>query len=187
MKDKIMAAAIALFARYGYKKTTVDDIAGELHMSKGNIYRYFRNKEDLYHQTVGSVLDGWRAYVQGEIEGLSDPLQKLRAMAMVAITYPERNPDFLQIALQDPAIFSVSEKRDNYRPVNKPAEDLLRSVLRQGIEAGVFREVDLDYTTELVFSIYMMHLIKIYGNGEGERGIHMYQFCIDLIVNGLKR
>jgi AcrR family transcriptional regulator len=63
VKDQIMAAAISLFARYGYKKTTIDDIAHELHIAKANIYRHFTNKEDLYHQAVSSVLDAWRAYV----------------------------------------------------------------------------------------------------------------------------
>jgi AcrR family transcriptional regulator len=55
MKNEIMAAAISLFARYGYKKTTIDDIAHELHIAKANIYRYFEGKEDLYHQAVSNV------------------------------------------------------------------------------------------------------------------------------------
>jgi AcrR family transcriptional regulator len=59
MKEQIMAAAISLFARYGYKKTTIDDIARELHIAKANIYRHFANKEDLYHQAVSSVLDAY--------------------------------------------------------------------------------------------------------------------------------
>jgi AcrR family transcriptional regulator len=185
MKDQIMTAAISLFARYGYKKTTIDDIAHELRIAKANIYRYFVNKEDLYHQAVSSVLDAWRAFVEEKIGCVSGPVEKFRCMSEIAIHYPVSNPDFCNILLQDPDIFSLSDNRDSYRSVNRPAEQLLRSVLSAGVSEGVFRDVNIEYTTELLFSIYMMHLIKIYGQGEGERGIEMYLFCTDLILRGL--
>lgn len=187
MKKDIMAAAISLFARYGYKKTTIDDIASELHIAKANIYRHFENKEDLYHQAVGSVLDGWRAFVQEKTGSISDPAERFRHMSDVAIHYPESNPDFCNILLNDPDIFALSDKQDSYLSVNKPAQDLLRSVLEEGVKKGVFRDVNIEYTTELLFSIYMMHLIKIYGQGEGERGKEMYAFCTDLVLLGLEK
>ena len=180
-----MAAAIRLFARYGYKKTTIDDIAGEMNMTKGNIYRYFINKEDLYHQAVSSVLDGWLQYVRLEAEKAPSPREKFRLVAETAIRYPENNTDFCSLVLQDPEIFAISRGQDNYRPVNSTAEQLLRSILEQGVAEGVFRELNLEYTTQLLFSVYMMCLIKIYGAGEGERGIEMYISSIDLMMNGL--
>lgn len=187
MKDEIMAAAITLFARYGYKKTTIDDIAHELHIAKANIYRYFTGKEQLYHEAVGSVLDVWRAFVQENISGVQDPAEKFRRMCEIAIHYPERNPDFCNILLQDADIFALSDKRDSYRSANKPAEDLLRGVLAEGVGKGVFRDINIEYITELLFSIYMMHLIKIYGQGEGGRGKEMYLYCTDLVLRGLKK
>lgn len=186
MKEKIMAAAILLFSKYGYKKTTVEEIAGALQMTKGSIYRYFINKEDLYHQVVSQLLNEWRSFVEKSIAADTDPLQKLRHMAEVAIHYPETNPDFCAIVLADPAIFSLSTCKDHYRASNGPAEDLLHSVLNDGIAAGVFRDLNIDYTTELLYSI-MMHLIKIYGNGEGQRGFAVYLHSMDLLLNGLKK
>ncbi len=187
MKEQIMAAAISLFARYGYKKTTIDDIARELHIAKANIYRHFANKEDLYHQAVSSVLDAWRAYVQEKISAVSDSAERFRHMSEIAIRYPKSNPDFCNILLNDPDIFSLSTRRDNYRSINKSAQDLLRGVLEEGVSKGVFRDVNIEYTTELLFSIYMMHLIKIYGHGEGDAGIEMYLYCTDLILRGLRK
>ncbi|MEA4896290.1 MAG: TetR/AcrR family transcriptional regulator [Oscillospiraceae bacterium] len=187
MKELIMSAAISMFAKYGYKKTTIDDIANELKMSKGNMYRYFINKEDLYHQAVTSVLDGWRNHVQQKVGLVEDPLEKFRVMAEVAIHYPEKNKDFCNIVLQDPEIFSISPKQDNYRPSNEPAEQMLKSILKQAVDRGVFRELNIDYTAELLFSVYMMYLIRIYGSGEGERGIELYMYSADLILNGLKK
>lgn len=46
--SQIMTAAAALFAKQGYKKTTVDEIVIEAGVSKGLFYHYFKNKQELY-------------------------------------------------------------------------------------------------------------------------------------------
>lgn len=45
---QIMTAAAALFARYGYKKTTIDEIVKAADISKGLFYHYYKNKAELY-------------------------------------------------------------------------------------------------------------------------------------------
>lgn len=187
MKEQILTAAISLFARYGYRKTTIDDIANELDIAKGSMYRYFVNKEDLYHQAVRDVLDNWRAHVQQKVSKVKDPMEQFKVMAQAAIHYPKSNQEFCHIVLQDPNIFSISNRQDRYRESNKPAEDMLKNILEEGVEFKAFRQVNIDHTTQLLFSIYMMYLIKIYGQGEGSQGLEMYESCMDLIINGLAR
>ena len=66
----IYEAALEVFAEYGFKKATLEDIAGQLGMTKGNLYRYARNKKDLYRNTVRYALLRW----QGRLNLLSrDP------------------------------------------------------------------------------------------------------------------
>lgn len=45
--ESILAAAERLFVRYGFKKTTIEDVASEAGVGKGTIYSYFRGKEEL--------------------------------------------------------------------------------------------------------------------------------------------
>ncbi len=45
--ESILAAAERLFVRYGFKKTTIEDVATEAGVGKGTIYSYFRGKEEL--------------------------------------------------------------------------------------------------------------------------------------------
>lgn len=49
---RILNAASDLFARYGFDKTTMDDIAQAAHVSKGAIYLHFRSKEDLFDALI---------------------------------------------------------------------------------------------------------------------------------------
>ena len=48
MEQQIQAAAGKLFLHYGFRKTSVDQIAREAGIGKGTIYNYFRNKEELF-------------------------------------------------------------------------------------------------------------------------------------------
>ena len=59
MEQQIQAAAGRLFLHYGYRKTSVDQIAREAGIGKGTIYNYFRNKEELF----GSCSRHWRNLV----------------------------------------------------------------------------------------------------------------------------
>jgi len=80
-EGKIFDAALKLFAQYGYKKTTLEDVAGECGMTPGNIYFYVKNKKDLYEKTVsnmvevksrGASLMGLTTYGNYSIEDLAD-------------------------------------------------------------------------------------------------------------------
>lgn len=64
MKDKIISKASDLFLKLGFKSVTMDDIAGEMCISKKTIYKYFCNKEvlieestELVHKTVHEVIN----------------------------------------------------------------------------------------------------------------------------------
>jgi AcrR family transcriptional regulator len=55
MKDKIISKASDLFLKLGFKSVTMDDIAGEMCISKKTIYKYFCNKEILIEETSAMV------------------------------------------------------------------------------------------------------------------------------------
>src|SRR5436190_14570990 len=47
-RSEILQAARKVFARRGYRATTVDDIAAEAKIAKGTLYLYFKSKEAIY-------------------------------------------------------------------------------------------------------------------------------------------
>jgi AcrR family transcriptional regulator len=49
IKNKIIESAIFTFSKYGYDKSRMDDIAITANLSKGTIYLYFKNKEELFN------------------------------------------------------------------------------------------------------------------------------------------
>jgi AcrR family transcriptional regulator len=49
IKNKIIESAISTFSKYGYDKSRMDDIAKTAKLSKGTLYLYFKNKEELFN------------------------------------------------------------------------------------------------------------------------------------------
>ena len=85
--DRILRSALRVFAQYGFKKATLDDIAADLGMTKGNLYRYARNKQDLYRATVASALERWQMRVRSAIEAQADPRIQFDTMCLTAVSY----------------------------------------------------------------------------------------------------
>ena len=51
-REKILSVASRLFGKYGFHKTTVDEIARAAHKAKGSVYYYFKSKEELFLAVV---------------------------------------------------------------------------------------------------------------------------------------
>ncbi len=54
MRSNIIEAAKELFAKFGYKKTTMEDIAIALRKGKSSLYYYFKNKEEIFQAVIES-------------------------------------------------------------------------------------------------------------------------------------
>lgn len=89
-RARIMSAARALFLERGFLRTTSDDIAAELGMSKATLYRMFRSKEDILRavvrETMAEILTGVESLIGDGSRGFVEKMAALfthlaRAMA----------------------------------------------------------------------------------------------------------
>jgi len=79
-KDKIIKTARHLFKHQGYKNTTMDDICNSSGVKRGNLYFYFKGKEDLAYAVIADAIEGEFPFLNRMTEHLSDPLAKVEAM-----------------------------------------------------------------------------------------------------------
>lgn len=186
-QHQIFRTALSLFSRYGYKKTTIEDVTSALGMTKSNLYFYVANKRDLYEQSVAHELTRWKDSVSQAVLETEDIKSKFTTMAVAAFQYLKDHHDFRRILIEDPTIFTLSSEEDRFSEINLKAKNLIKDILEQGVKQEVFIPIDLDHTTELLFSIYIMFLIKAYVKSEGTSSITMYEQGLKLILRGLSR
>ena len=137
---QILKSAAAAFRRLGYHGATVEEIAAALHMKKGNLYYYFRNKEEILFACHQYSLDRLHELLdEVEHSGVS-PEDKLRRLivAFVHTILDELHGTalFLDLEALAPAhLKAVIVRRDRF-------DRGIRKVLEEGIGAGVFAKGD---------------------------------------------
>ncbi|MBN1533267.1 MAG: TetR/AcrR family transcriptional regulator [Spirochaetes bacterium] len=184
-EKRILETALRLFAQYGYKKTTIEDVAGELGMTPGNIYFYVKNKKDLYEKTVGNALRHWRDSIAEAVLMEQGAKEKFRVMAERSFQYLRDNQELLAVISRDPDIFTVTPGEDRFYDINVGARGILRNILTQGVREKTFHAMDIEGATEFLFSVYMMLLIKAYVKPEGEGITTMFREGLKIISQGL--
>ncbi|MBN2213570.1 MAG: TetR/AcrR family transcriptional regulator [Bacteroidales bacterium] len=60
-RNLIVEAATKFFSRYGFRKTTMDEIARHIHKAKGVLYYYFKSKEELFNEVLKQELNHVKA------------------------------------------------------------------------------------------------------------------------------
>lgn len=137
---EILRSAAGAFRKHGYHGASMDLIARALRMTKGNLYYYFENKEDILYfchdYSLGLILD-----LLAQIEASAkSPEEKLRELiiAFVQMIIDELNGVALTLDLQPLSpvrLRKIIAKRDRF-------DRGIRDVLREGMKAGAFREGD---------------------------------------------
>jgi AcrR family transcriptional regulator len=73
-RDAILDAAITVFGRFGFKKTSVDDLAAAAHISKQGLYLHFSSKEEVFLAALKKYLDDGLDFVQKLLSRPGTPL-----------------------------------------------------------------------------------------------------------------
>jgi AcrR family transcriptional regulator len=78
IRSKIVSVAAKIFTRYGYKKTTMDEIAAACRKGKSSIYYYFISKEDIFRAVVEQEAEELKRDLFKEVLKIEDPIEQLR-------------------------------------------------------------------------------------------------------------
>jgi TetR/AcrR family transcriptional regulator len=137
---EILKSAAAAFRRRGYHGASVDEIASALEMTKGNLYYYFENKEEILYACHDYSLDVLLTLMD-EVRGDPSPAdEKLRRLilAFIHTMLDELQGTALTLdlqALSPPLLKRIIAKRDRF-------DRGLREIIQQGMNEGLFRGGD---------------------------------------------
>lgn len=148
-REKIIAAALDVFSRDGFRGATVDDIAAAADMSKPNLLYYFPSKESVYEALLKGLLTDWLAPLQ-ELDADGDPMVEIAAYIErkieLARDYPRESRLFANEMLRGAPILKDVLTSDLKHLVDGKA-----TVLRDWSNAGQIAKVD---PYHLIFAIW---------------------------------
>ncbi len=141
-RARILASARVVFERFGYAKTTVDDIARQMGMGKSSIYYYFQGKEEIFRAVLGQEIAFLKERILGVVEGCSDPKEKLSAYVRERMHGLQQLKNLYTVLRSEfPAHpeFSVETRAQT----DNEEITIVTGILGQGVEAGIFRLNDI--------------------------------------------
>jgi len=146
MRDIIVKSATQVFTRFGFKKTSMDDIARSIRMGKSSIYYYFKSKEEIFQAVVDSEADLLRIKVNKILEGSDDSMSKLRAYVKLRMDLIKQLSNYMEILKNDDLMnLALTEK------IRKKYDDeevtIIRRILEEGNDKGVFKVKDLNLSS----------------------------------------
>jgi AcrR family transcriptional regulator len=138
----ILTAAAQLFLEQGYEHFSVRQVAERIGYSATTIYLYFQNKDDLLFEVV---FDGWQRFSDEFVAAAAttdDPLERLRAMMRVYISFGLNNPGVYGSMFVQKTDFLLHE---NLHSAGKPVDlfGVLCDAVRAAVEAGIFPPGDV--------------------------------------------
>jgi AcrR family transcriptional regulator len=163
MKEKIIAKASEMFLKLGFKSITMDDIAGEMCISKKTIYKYFCNKEILIEQStatmhieVHQIIDSIIAKNYNAIEENFEIKKMFKELFKSSDTSP-----IYQLKKHYPEIYDTVISRE----IND-CNSTFKQNIEKGIQQGLYRK---DIEVETYTQFYYTLIFSINGNTSSEK------------------
>lgn len=186
----IMDIAREHFARFGYKRTVIDDIVREVGIAKGTFYLYFKSKDQLFFELVRQLHHEMVDLFQELLDRDVSVEERLRLIIEMSFQAFEDYPLMARIIADDPefrivtALMEQPSVQEEMTRVIRNAQILLKA----GIDNGELRE-DLDL--EIVpLVVGMLKFLHYYTGLVAIHGVTRKQFIdgiVDLALRGLLR
>ena len=155
---QILDAALAVFAERGLAAARLDDVAKLAGLSKGTIYLYFPNKEELFREVVRTSVVAYIARAEAVFETERDPMQSLLAW-MEGYWAWLRSPVFPAMhRLVNSELTNFPDLASFYATeVIERAQRLVCGMLERGMDAGVVRRMDALVAARMLSALFMTH------------------------------
>ena len=177
----IIEAAERLFRQIGFQKTTVADIARELHMSPANVYRFFAAKSEINEAVCMDLLGKIEAEAEKIAASRSTAMQRIRNL-IGAVEKTHHKQYMFDRKLHDLIDAAISENWAIMRRHNERMAEILEQIIASGMASGEFPLGDATLAAHLVNTacIRFSHP-RLIVEHEGEREPtldQMIDFCL---------
>jgi AcrR family transcriptional regulator len=141
-RENILKIAQEIFSKYGYKKTTLDDIANAVRKGKSSLYYYFKSKEDLFQAVIMKEVDLLARELDRVINRNTEPVDKLRDYMLTKINTFRNLANFYHALENDvTAITFINDVKSRYE---QDEIKLIKRILIEGVRKGEFEIYDFN-------------------------------------------
>jgi AcrR family transcriptional regulator len=148
-RRKVIISSAHIFSHYGFKKTTMDEIARSLKIGKSSVYYYFKSKEEIFEAVVLHEANILRNELTTAIKSGETPVDKMRNYVFVRMKAFEKLSNYYN------AIFDKNLDHFDFIETIRAKYDreelaILRLIIYHGVREKIFNVANSEYTAMAV-------------------------------------
>ena len=184
--QRILDAAVAVFAEKGFFTSRVSDIADRADVADGTVYLYFKSKEEILMTAINTAFDAFMSLARTELKKLSDPVERLRRLAFLHLDALGSNRNM--------AVVFQMELRQSTRFLSEFSHQhmveylgLVREAILEGQDRGIFRREMSDKYAANCFFGALDEMVTSWVLSEHEYQLsNVADVVVDIFLNGMR-
>ncbi len=161
-------AGVRLIAQHGYEAVSLRMLAKEVGIQAGSLYNYISNKQQFLFDLLAAIIRDLVEEMTRELEGLTDPSERLRIFIRRHIDFHTRRKE--EVFIGNMELRSLTPEHSRViRQMRDEYEAILRTIIKDGLECGQFRCSDPGIVKLAILT--MLTAIASWYRLEGRRNI----------------
>jgi len=189
-RQEIFNAAIKVFAKKGYHKATLEEIAQEADFSKGAIYIYFSNKEDLLFKIMEHMLEFSKKFLQETLSGQKTFKEELTDLLLGVANLAFNNSNLCELlANQHAERFKIlsDEAKTKLNKIHGDYHKILIERIQKAIDTGEIKEIEPEVIAEVVTGALNSIVSFSWHHRTLERVTNNCKIFVELLFDGIAK
>jgi AcrR family transcriptional regulator len=184
VKEAIVNVARHIFSRFGFKKTTMDEIAVASRKGKSSIYYYFASKEEIFQAVVEKEASILKQELIKAIREADSPTQKLKAHVLVRMGTMEKLANFYS-AIKDDYLSHLDFIEKIRKKYDLEEIQMMQNILKEGVENNIFEIEDTSLAAIAIVTALKGMEIPLFWGVEEKDIERRLDHLINILFNGI--
>lgn len=186
VKDAIVSVARNIFSRFGFKKTTMDEIAIASHKGKSSIYYYFSSKEDIFKAVVEKEASILKQELIHAINNADSPAQKLKAHVLIRMNSMGKLANFYS-AIKDDYLSNLDFIEKIRKKYDQEEIQMMENILNEGVKDNIFEIDDTSLAAIAIVTALKGMEIPLFWGAEEKDVERRLDHLIHILFNGVMK
>lgn len=185
-RESIIQAAIEVFSKTDFKTASISEIAEKAGVADGTIYKYFRNKEDLFFSIPIEKTNEFRSQLELHLEGISGAFNKILKFVWYFLYFFKTNPEYGRILMLEMRVSKNFVKTETYGFLKQSVSQVM-DIIIEGQNEGVIRQdTDIYILRHLILGTLEHIVTRWLLKGEQYDLLEHHQAVSRILIDGLR-
>lgn len=185
-EEQIINAARELFKNYGFKKVSMDEIAGKAGVTKRTVYKYFASKQDLLKFFINEELINMKKIIEDTEKKNSDFFECVHECIFRLLQYKHKRK-FLKVILEEAEVLKDEKITKEISVIDEQIQKYIKEKLKYAVKE---KYIDVENIDIAAFLIYKMYIALMFDWSETYKKLDdkvIADSILKFVLNGISR